>query len=253
LSIHPVARGFEKAAEVYERARPDYPVEALDWIVDVLALAPGARVVDLGAGTGKFARQLVARGLRVTGVEPIDEMRAVLERAAPEVETVAGMAEAIPLEDAFADAVTAAQAFHWFDPGRALPEMHRVLREGGGVAFVWNVRDESHDLHRAYAETIRPYRIHENPERQDTAGALRASELFDRIEERTFLHTQRMTAAGLVERAASVSFIAQLPDDERAALLERVRALAPEGAFDFPYLTKVFTAHRRSLGQYRVP
>jgi ubiquinone/menaquinone biosynthesis C-methylase UbiE len=245
LSIHPVARGFEKAAELYERARPDYPEAGLDWIVESLGLSPGARVVDVGAGTGKFARQLAARGLQVTAVEPLDEMRAVLQKAVPEVEALAGTAEAIPAGDGFADAVTAAQAFHWFDVRRALPEMHRVLRKGGGVALVWNNRDESDDIQRAYAETIRRYRIHEYPEQQDTAGTLRASQLFERVEERTFEHVQRMTADGLVERAASVSFISQLPDDERSALLERVRRLAPEGAFDFPYLTKVFTAHRR--------
>jgi ubiquinone/menaquinone biosynthesis C-methylase UbiE len=245
LSIHPVARGFEQAAELYERARPDYPEAALDWIVDSLGLSPGARIVDLGAGTGKFARQLAARGLRVTAVEPIAEMRAILEHTVPDVDALDGTAEAIPVEDASADAVAAAQAFHWFDGRRALPEMYRVLRAGGGIALVWNNRDESHDIHRAYAETIRPYRIHEYPEQQDTAGTLRASQLFERVEERTFRHTQQMTAAGLVERAASVSFIAQLPEEERAALLERVRALAPAGSFDFPYLTKVFTGRSR--------
>jgi ubiquinone/menaquinone biosynthesis C-methylase UbiE len=243
LSIHPIARGFGSAAEVYERARPDYPADALDWIVDSLGLEDGAHVVDLGAGTGKFARQLVARGLRVTAVEPIAEMRAILERFVPEA--VEGTAEAIPLEDDVADAVTAAQAFHWFDTARALPEMHRVLRRGAGVALIWNIRDEAHDVHRAYAETIRPYRIMEYPEQQEMAGALRESSLFERIEERTFRHIQQMTAEGLVDRASSVSFIAQLPDAERAVLLERVRALAPEGTFDFPYLTKVFTARGR--------
>jgi SAM-dependent methyltransferase len=253
LTIHPVARGFEKAADMYERARPDYPEAAVEWIVESLDLAPGARVVDVGAGTGKFARQLAARGLRVTAVEPLDEMRAVLERAVPEVDALAGTAEAIPADDAFADAVTAAQAFHWFDPKRALPEMYRVLREGGGVALIWNLRDESHDIHRAYAETIRPYRIHEYPEQQDIDGALRASQLFERVEERTFPHTQLMNADGLVARAASVSFIAQLPEDELAVLLASVRRLAPEGIFDFPYLTNVFTARRRWLGQNRVP
>jgi ubiquinone/menaquinone biosynthesis C-methylase UbiE len=243
LSIHPAARGFEKAADVYERARPDYPDDALDWIIESLELPAGARVVDLGAGTGKFARQLVARGLRVIAVEPLREMRAILERFVPEA--VDGTAEAIPLEDGSAAAVTAAQAFHWFDSRRALPEMYRVLRGGGGVALIWNVRDDSHDLHRAYSETIRPYRGREYPESQDTAAALRVSQLFARVQERSFRHVQPMTAERLVERAASVSFIARLPDDERAALLARVRALAPAGAFDFPYVTKVFTARRR--------
>jgi ubiquinone/menaquinone biosynthesis C-methylase UbiE len=245
LSIHPAARGFEQAAEVYERARPDYPNDALDWIVESLELAPGARIVDLGAGTGKFARQLAARGLRVTAVEPIAEMRAILERTLPEADALDGTAESIPVEDGSADAVSAAQAFHWFDPARALPEIHRVLRRGAGVALVWNVRDESHELHRAYAQTIKPYRSGDYPEQQDTVRALRASPLFELVQERTFHHVQPMTADGLVERAASVSFIAQLPEDERAALLERVRALAPEGTFDFPYLTKVFRSRSR--------
>jgi ubiquinone/menaquinone biosynthesis C-methylase UbiE len=245
LTIHPVARGFESAAEVYERARPDYPQEALDWIVEALELTPSAQVVDVGAGTGKLSRQLVARGFHVTAVEPIEEMRSILERAVPEATALAGTAESIPLADGVADAATAAQAFHWFDHARALPELHRVLRRGRGLALIWNLRDHSHDIHRAYAETIRPYRIHEYPEQQDTAGALRDSELFERVEERTFRHAQTMTDDGLVERAASVSFIAQLPDDERARLLEQVRALAPDGTFDFPYLTKVFTSRSR--------
>jgi SAM-dependent methyltransferase len=172
-------------------------------------------------------------------------MRAILERTLPEADALDGTAESIPVEDGSADAVSAAQAFHWFDPARALPEIHRVLRRGAGVALVWNVRDESHELHRAYAQTIKPYRSGDYPEQQDTVRALRASPLFELVQERTFHHVQPMTADGLVERAASVSFIAQLPEDERAALLERVRALAPEGTFDFPYLTKVFRSRSR--------
>jgi ubiquinone/menaquinone biosynthesis C-methylase UbiE len=245
LTIHPVARGFESAAEVYERARPDYPEEALDWIVESLGLTAGAETVDLGAGTGKFARQLVARGLKVTAVEPVREMRAILELSVPEATALDGTAEAIPLDDGCADAVTAAQSFHWFDKRRALPEIHRVLREDAGLALIWNIRDQSHELHRAYAQTIKPYRSGKYPEQEETARELHDCGLFVQVEERTFRHVQRMTAEGLVERAASVSFIAQLPDDERDSLLARVRALAPEGTFDFPYLTKVFTARRR--------
>ncbi len=131
MSVHPTARGFELAAEVYERARPDYPDNALDFIVESLGLSSGDRVVDLGAGTGKFARQLVAHGLRVTAVEPVREMRAILEAVVPQATAVEGTAEAIPLEDETADGVTAAQAFHWFERRRALPEIYRVLRRGG--------------------------------------------------------------------------------------------------------------------------
>jgi SAM-dependent methyltransferase len=230
---------------VYEQARPDYPADALDHIVDVLGLEPGAHVVDVGTGTGKFARQLVARGLRVTGVEPVAEMRRIFERVV-DAEVVEGTAESIPLDDGSADAVTAAQAFHWFDPDRALPELKRVLRPRGGVALIWNVRDESHSLHQAYAEAIRPYKGDAYPSGGGhPEGEPLASPLFTDVEERTFPHVQLMDADGLVARAASVSFIASLAEDERARLLERVRALAPPGRFEFPYVTKVFTARSR--------
>jgi SAM-dependent methyltransferase len=224
--IHPTARGFETAAEVYEQARPDYPIAALDHIVEVLALERGSHVVDVGAGTGKFARQLVERGLRVTGVEPIAEMREIFERTV-DAEVVEGTAESIPLDDRTADAVTAAQAFHWFDSERALPELKRVL-------------------HRAYAEVIRPYKRGAYPVGGGhPGGEPLASPLFTDVEERTFSHVQLMDADGLVARAASVSFVAGLPEDERAGLLERIRALAPPGTFEFPYITKVFTGRSR--------
>ena len=230
---------------MYEQARPDYPSAALDHIVDALGLEPGAHVVDVGAGTGKFARQLVARGLRVTGIEPIAEMRRIFERVV-DADVVDGTAESIPLDDGVADAVTAAQAFHWFDPERAWPEVERVLRPRGGVALIWNVRDESHRLHRSYAEAIRPYKGDAYPAGTGhPTGNPLATPLFTDVEERTFPHVQLMDADGLVARAASVSFIARLPEDERAPLLERIRALAPPGTFEFPYVTKVFTGHSR--------
>jgi SAM-dependent methyltransferase len=184
----------------------------------------------------------------VTAVEPVRGMREVLGRVLPDVEAVDGTAEGIPLDDGVADAVTVAQAFHWFDAERALAEIHRVLRPGGGVALIWNVRDGSDPLQEAYAATIRPYRG-DYPDPQGDSEYFSASPLdspyFERYEQRTFRHVQMLDAEGLVARAASVSFISALPAEERARLLERVRALAPEGEFDFPYLTKVFTARSR--------
>jgi SAM-dependent methyltransferase len=181
----------------------------------------------------------------VTGIEPIAEMRAVFERVV-EADVVEGTAESIPLGDGVADAVTAAQAFHWFDPDRAFPELKRVLRPRGGIALIWNVRDESHPLHQAYAETIRTYKGDAYPDGgARPEGRPLASPLFTSLQERVFPHVQLLDADGLVARAASVSFIAQLPDEERADLFERIRALAPSGTFEFPYVTKVFTALSR--------
>jgi SAM-dependent methyltransferase len=228
-------------ADVYERARPGYPPEVLD----TLALAPGSHVVDLGAGTGKLTRDLASRGFRVTAIEPLRGMRDLLASALPDVDVVEGTAEAIPLADGTVDAVTVAQAFHWFDPEPALAEIHRVLRRNGLVALVWNVRDQSHPVHQRYAEVIRDYRGGDYPEMQGHARYLARSQLFDGYEKHEFRHVQMLDADGLVARARSVSFIAALPEDERAELLERVRALAPPGTFEFPYVTKVFTGHSR--------
>jgi SAM-dependent methyltransferase len=186
--------------------------------------------------------------VRVTAVEPVAGMREVLMRVLPDVDAVDGTAESIPLDDGVADAVTVAQAFHWFDADRALAEISRVLRPGGGVALIWNVRDRSSELQEAYSATIRPYRG-DYPDPQGDSEYFSASPLesehFERHEQRTFPHVQLLDADGLVARAASVSFVSALPAEERARLLARVRALAPEGEFEFPYLTKVFTARSR--------
>jgi ubiquinone/menaquinone biosynthesis C-methylase UbiE len=130
--VHQAARGFEQAADAYERARPTYPQAAVAWLCERLAVRRGRRVLDLAAGTGKLTRSLVAAGADVVAVEPIAAMR---ERLPPEVEALDGTAEAIPLPGASVDAVTVAQAFHWFDAEPALAEIHRVLRPGGTLQF----------------------------------------------------------------------------------------------------------------------
>src|SRR5688572_18675934 len=132
------ARSFGSVAEVYERARPTYPEDAVRW----LAGDEPRDVVDLGAGTGKLTRSLVALGHRVTAIEPLPEMLELLPVAAPGARPILGSAEVIPLPDEYADVVTAAQAFHWFDHAVALPEIARVLRPGGRLALVWNTRDD---------------------------------------------------------------------------------------------------------------
>src|SRR4051794_16495074 len=136
--IHSRARSFDSLAEAYERARPGWPAAAIDALVDRLGLGAGSAVLDLAAGTGKLTRLLVPRFATVIAVEPLDGMRAVLERVVPGARALAGTAEAIPLGDASVDAVVASEAFHWFDPEPAVAEMARVLRPGGGVAALYN-------------------------------------------------------------------------------------------------------------------
>ena len=129
---------FGAEAAAYERGRPSYPPEAIDWL-----LPPGARdVLDLGAGTGKLTTRLVERGLDVVAVDPIPEMLELLSNSLPDTPALLGTAEEIPLPDDSVDAVLVAQAWHWFDPERAVKEVARVLRPGGRLGLVWNIRDE---------------------------------------------------------------------------------------------------------------
>jgi len=144
MAVHDVAaRGFGDAAEAYEQARPSYSADAVAWLVEQLGITPGATVCDLAAGTGKLTRVLVPAGAALLAVEPVEGMRTVLHRELPAVPVAAAVAEALPFADGALDAVTVAQAFHWFDRPRAYAELARVLRPGGGLSLVWNTRDRT--------------------------------------------------------------------------------------------------------------
>jgi SAM-dependent methyltransferase len=243
---HPsVWAGFGAEAGAYERGRPGYPAEAAAWLVETLGLEPGRCVVDLAAGTGKLTRLLVPSGARVVAVEPADGMRAELLRAVPGVEAIAGSAEELPLEDGFADAVTVAQAFHWFATDEALAEIARVLRPGGKLALVWNVRDLDDPLQRAMWELVEPLRPEEH--RHATRSwrtVLEANRRFGPPEEARFSHTLRVDGDTLVDRVGSISFVATLPEPRRSELLARVRDLAGGGEVEVHYATELYAAER---------
>jgi SAM-dependent methyltransferase len=239
------AAGFGSAAEVYERARPSYPQEAVDWLVSRTGLAPGRAVADVGAGTGKLTRLLAATGARVVAVEPVAEMRVLITG----VEVLDGTAEALPLADASVDVVAVAQAFHWFDHDRALPELHRVLRPGGWLALLWNSRDLDHPIQRRVEALLAPLRgdkvvaQHEGRWR----APLAASPLFGEGETRVFPNEQLYTTDDLCDRVASTSFVAAMGPAEREALLGHVRQLTAGVAepFRFPYRAEVHLFPRR--------
>ena len=242
------AAGFGAAADEYERARPSYPDDAVAWIVERAGLHPGRTVVDVGAGTGKLTRLLVPSGARVLAAAPVAEMRAKLEEAEPRAEAIDATAEELPLADGAADAITVAQAFHWFDHDRALPELHRVLRPGGLLVLVWNMRDTSDPLQRDLEGLLRPLRI--VPYGGDEGGwraVLDASPLGVVLETRRFAYVQRFRVPDLLDRVASTSFVAAMGEGERAELLQQVRALAGglDEPFDFPYVTEVDVVPRR--------
>ncbi len=158
MAIHQAAQqGFSNESSTYQRGRPEYPPELLGWLDHDLGVRAGAEIVDLGAGTGKFTKLLARLGAGVTAIEPVDAMREQLVQAVPGVRALPGSAESIPLGDASVDALACAQAFHWFANEAALREIHRVLRPGGQLGLIWNVRDESVDWVAAITGIITPY------------------------------------------------------------------------------------------------
>ena len=238
------ARGFSRSADAYDRARPDYPPAAVAWLAERLGLRPGRTVVDLAPGTGKLTRPLAATGAEVVAIEPVAEMRARIGDAA--ARSLDGTAEAVPLPDASADAVTVAQAFHWFDGPAALAEIHRVLRPGGALALVWNRRPLEDPVHAAIERIIAPYRGDAPAHRSGAwRAAFDATTLFGPLEERTFAHSRPHDADALADRVRSTSFVAALDDGPHAEVIAAVRALAAEGAVDVPYVCEVLVCDRR--------
>ncbi|HEY2543797.1 MAG TPA: class I SAM-dependent methyltransferase [Gaiellaceae bacterium] len=233
--MHPATHGFELAADAYERGRPDYPAAAIEFLVERLGLVQGRTVLDLAAGTGKLTRLLVSTGANVVAVEPIAEMREKIGGA----RVLDGTAEAIPLPDASVDAVTVAQAFHWFRADEALAEIHRVLRPGGGLALVWNVRDERDAVQAAASEIIHPLEA-DAPRRQKRDWA----EVIGATEKASFDHEQLVDEDAFLSRFLSVSFVAAAPDDVRANVEEQLRALARDAGtpIRLPYVTEVYVA-----------
>jgi SAM-dependent methyltransferase len=224
---------FGSAAAAYERGRPSYPPEAIDWL-----LPRGARkVLDLGAGTGKLTTRLVERGLDVVAVDPIPDMLEVLRTSLPETRALLGTAEDIPLEDNSVDAVLVAQAWHWVDPERAIPEVARVLRPGGRLGLVWNTRDERLGWVRELGQII---------------GSDGDGRRFDVELPAPFVERQRhqvewtnyLTPQALIDLVASRTYCITSPAEVRTRTLDQVRellathtALANSTGLAMPYVT----------------
>ncbi len=247
------ARGYATAADAYVRGRPEYPDDAVRFLVEQLAIKPGTSVLDLGAGTGKFTRALLPTGARLVAVEPVEAMRRTLASSLPNVEALAGTAEAIPLGPGSVDAVVVAQSFHWFDGARALDEIHRVLRPGGRLGLIWNARDESVDWVARLTELIDP---HEAGAPRYKSGAWRKPFAIDGrfgpLQAREFRQVQSGPPDMVVDRVASISFIAALTPVVRERVLSDTRALVADHpgtrgrtVIELPYRTDVFICDRR--------
>lgn len=239
------ALSFDRVADEYERTRPTYPSELLDR----LPLPPDAAVLDLGAGTGKLTRILAERYAGVTAVEPLANMRAVLQRIVRGATVLPGSAERIPLDDASVDGVFAAQAFHWFDKPVALPEIARVLRPSGVFAIVWNDGNDALPDPRP-AEFVREVRaLHDAALRRwDTEpnweSLLRDAGPFEDVHERSFVtHDHVLDRSGILDNLRSTSWIATR--DDREEVVARLGALLPEATYAIPNRANVIWARKR--------
>ena len=237
------ARSFGRVADAYDRARPSYPPKAAQW----LAGPTPARVLELGAGTGKLTELLVSLGHTVTATDPSEQMLRLLTARVPRAHVAIGAAERVPVASRSVDLVVAAQAFHWFDLDLALPEIARVLRPAGRIGLIWHLRDERIPWVRRLGALLGEA---QHGRLEDVVPALDACELFEEVETATFRFWQPLTRRSLRDLVTSRSNIAVLSDLERERVLVSVDALydeygrGPDGML-LPYVTHTFRATAR--------
>ncbi|POA47011.1 SAM-dependent methyltransferase [Pseudomonas sp. MPR-ANC1] len=248
--LHHSAAGYKTAADTYVKGRPDYPPQVSDWLATTLNLDGHKTVIDLGAGTGKFTGRLAATGAQVIAVEPVAQMLEKLSEAWPQVLAVSGTATDLPLPDASVDAVVCAQAFHWFASAEALTEIARVLKPGGKLGLIWNLRDPQASwvpkldaiVNALEGDTPRYY-----------TGAWRTAfphPAFGPLQLQQFHHGHTGSPEDVIfNRVRSTSFIAALPQAQRAKVDEQIRdliasepALRGRDVVTVPYETAAFVA-----------
>jgi len=244
--IDPAANAFDGAAADYERARPSYPPESIEVLRRELGVGPGTRVCDLAAGTGKLTRLLVGIGAEVVAVEPVAGMRSQLREVLPDIDVLDGTAESIPLPDESVDAVTVAQAFHWFDFDAALEEIHRIVKPNGAVAILFNERDDREPWVAGMSDVLHWHERNSSQYQRTDWAAVLGGHGFSFTGDARVQWNQPMTRDLLESRVRSVSYVAKEPADVQQDYVDRVLALVddfPE-TFDLPYITRVWWATR---------
>jgi ubiquinone/menaquinone biosynthesis C-methylase UbiE len=243
------ARSFGGVADAYDRGRPTYPLKAAAWLTSDQPVT----VLELGAGTGKLTRQLVELGHDVHATDPDPAMLALLERNLPQVRVSQAPAEEIPAGDRSYDVVVSAQAFHWFDLDRALPEIARVLKPRGRLALAWNERDERIPWVRRLGAIIGT-----QEQLTDPSDVLERSKLFGEVERATYTNRQLVDRESIQDLVRSRSNVATLGEADRAAKLQQVLELYDEygrgmDGMQLPYSVSCFRAAVLEQASFGVP
>lgn len=252
MSVDPrAASGFAATADAYAQGRPSYPRESIDRIASAFGLNGESTVLDLAAGTGQLSALLRTRVGRTIAVEPTPAMRARITADLPDVDVLDGVAEAIPLRDGEVDAVVVGEAFHWFDTSVALTEIARVVRSGGGLAMLWNTSTwtiETTEWLRDLQRIVAHHKVEagEYPSGQGRwRDEFEHSHEFKDLERTEFSHTQLLGPRDFLAQVASWSWIANLEETGRQAVLDEVASLIEaQREIAIPYRTDLYLTRR---------
>jgi SAM-dependent methyltransferase len=251
--LHPTARGYNRVAELYEQARPDYPLQLLDHLDALHPITAKSRVLDLGAGTGKLSKLVAQRPCKLTAVEPSAQMLSALSRELPNVNALAGSAEAIPLPDSSVDFVVAGEAFHWFNALLAWQELLRVVAPGGAVFAAWLHRNVA-DWQQRLIEFLQPHvstiPIADGLDNPSLKGF--PADDFTAVEPWSIVYEQPYTIGRLRDMYESYSYISVLDEAERQSVLDSIErivrnALGVTDEAEFPLPLQLQTWSTRRL------
>lgn len=248
MTDHDKSTSFGQAAAAYESGRPGYPSEAVAWLLEPVR-EPGRalRVADVGAGTGKLTRTIVELGADVVAVDPDADMLAALRENVRGVPTFAGTAEALPLPDSGLDAVVMGQSWHWVEPEAGSLEIGRVLRSGGSLGLIWNIRDDGVDWVRRLTAAMGG----SNAEVLLATTGPRVASPFGDMEHRTWRWNRPITLPQLRDLVFSRSDVITASPEKRARIdaevdgvVASVPGFAEGAAVALPYVTHAFRARR---------